>query len=114
MKGGVRNMRMTPLSDFGAERAAYRQYLHTLAADNSAFHHAFREAFFRAMREQLTARQFETLWAHEVEGKTGREIAELLGVSPSAVSRHLSRGRKRLRVLLAYNLQLQTLPGNSA
>ena len=48
------------------------------------------------------------LWLKEVEGLSGKEIAYKLGISQSAVSRHLTRGKKRLRVLLAYNLELRS------
>ena len=71
------------------------------------FRQAFRTAFFRAMREQLTPRQYEVLWMIEVEGLSCKQCAERLGISPSAVSRHCSRGKKRLRTLLAYNLELR-------
>ena len=48
------------------------------------------------------------LWLKEVEGLSGKEIAYKLGISQSAVSRHLTRGKARLRVLLAYNLELRS------
>ena len=75
---------------------------------DSAFRASFRDAFFRALREELTGRQYEVLWLKEVEGLSGKEIAYKLGISQSAVSRHLTRGKKRLRVLLAYNLELRS------
>ena len=78
-----------------------------LAEDDRGFRQAFRTAFFRAMREQLTPRQYEVLWMIEVEGLSCKQCAERLGISPSAVSRHCSRGKKRLRTLLAYNLELR-------
>ena len=43
----------------------------------------------------------------EVEGLSGKEIAYKLGISQSAVSRHLTRGKRHLRRLLAYNLELR-------
>lgn len=100
-------MRTSALSERVESRAAYEQYLSALAEDDSAFRAAFRQAFFRALREALTRRQYEVLWAHEVEGLSGKEIAARLGISPSAVSRHLTRGKRRLRVLLEYNLELR-------
>lgn len=44
------------LSEHTATRLAYRQYLGLLAEDDRGFRQAFRTAFFRAMREQLTPR----------------------------------------------------------
>ena len=91
-------MRTVALSEHTATRLAYRQYLGLLAEDDRGF---------RAMREQLTPRQYEVLWMIEVEGLSCKQCAERLGISPSAVSRHCSRGKKRLRTLLAYNLELR-------
>ena len=90
-----------------ADHAAYEAYLASLGSDDSAFRASFRDAFFRALREELTGRQYEVLWLKEVEGLSGKEIAYKLGISQSAGSRHLTRGKKRLRVLLAYNLELR-------
>lgn len=91
-----------------ADRAAYEGYLTALASDDSAFRASFRDAFFHALKEQLTDRQYEVLWLREVEGLSGKQIAYKLGISQSAVSRHLTRGKARLRVLLAYNLELRS------
>lgn len=100
-------MKTGRLSEMRADRAAYEGYLAALAADDSAFRANFREAFFRAMHEQLTKRQYDVLWLSEVEGLSGKEIAYKLGISQSAVSRHKTRGKDRLRTLLSYNLDLR-------
>ena len=90
------------------DHAAYEAYLEELGSDDSAFRAAFREAFVHALREQLTRRQYQVLWLKEVEGLSGKEIAYRLGISQSAVSRHLTRGKKRLRTILSYNLELRS------
>lgn len=102
------HMKTERLSEQAANRAAYEQYITELGTDDSAFRAKFREAFFRALQQQLTARQYEVLWMSEVEGLSGKEISYRLGISQSAVSRHLTRGKKRLRVLLSYNLELRS------
>ena len=91
-----------------ADRAAYEGYLAALASGGSAFPAWVRESFFHALMGQLTDRQYEVLWLREVEGLSGKQIAYKLGISQSAVSRHLTRGKARLRVLLAYNLELRS------
>ena len=83
----VTRMRTVALSEHTATRLAYRQYLGLLAEDDRGFRQAFRTAF--------------------LEGLSCKQCAERLGISPSAVSRHCSRGKKRLRTLLAYNLELR-------
>lgn len=65
-------------------------------------------ALYQEYKRILTVRQYEVLRLKEVEGLSGKEIAYKLGISQSAVSRHLTRGKKRLRVLLAYNLELRS------
>ena len=89
------------------ERSAYDSYLRKLSEEEDGFRHSFRTAFFQAMHEELTGRQYEVLWMIEVEGLSCKQCAERLGISPSAVSRHCSRGKKRLRTLLASNLELR-------
>ena len=49
------------LTDYAADRAAMREYLQSLGGDNSAWRAAFRDAFFRAMRDTLTERQYQPL-----------------------------------------------------
>ena len=103
-----KSMQTNGLFEREADRAAYDGYLSALASDNSAFRASFRDSFFAALKEQLKGRQYEVLWLKEVEGLSGKEIAYKLGISQSAVSRHLTRGKARLRVLLAYNLELRS------
>lgn len=76
------------------DRCAYESYIRDLGQEDSTLRAAFRTAFFEAMR-------LET-----VEGMNGKEVAARLGITQSAVSRHKSRGMKRLRSLLSYNLEL--------
>ena len=88
------------------DRCAYESYIRDLGQENSTLRAAFRTAFFEAMRSELTARQYEVLRLETVEGMNGKEVAARLGITQSAVSRHKSRGMKRLRSLLSYNLEL--------
>lgn len=60
----------------------------------------------RALREaidtELTPRQREVLTMHHFEGKSGREIAEILDVNPSTVCRILKRAHARLHSSLRF------------
>ena len=87
------------------DRCAYESYIRDLGQEDSTLRAAFRTAFFEAMRSELTARQYEVLRLETVEGMNGKEDAARLGITQSAV-RHKSRGMKRLRSLLSYNLEL--------
>ena len=95
------------LTDYAADRAAMREYLQSLGGDNSAWRAAFRDAFCRAMRDTLTERQYQALCMHYLDGKSQKQIAALWGVSPSAVCRHLKKARRRLAIMLSYNLEFQ-------
>ena len=50
-------------------------------------------ALYEEYKRILTDRQYEVLRLHEIEGLSGKEIAYKLGISQSAVSRHLTRGK---------------------
>ena len=88
------------------DRCAYESYIRDLGQEDSTLRAAFRTAFFEALRSELTARQYEVLRLETVEGMNGKEVAARLGITQSAVSRHKSRGMKRRRSLLSYNLEL--------
>ena len=93
--------------NYRLDQLSFSAYLNEEAEDNQWQRQALRQALGRAIREELTGRQYEVLWMIEVEGLSCKQCAERLGISPSAVSRHCSRGKKRLRTLLAYNLELR-------
>lgn len=90
------------LSDTLAARYAFGQYEQMPDVPSRA---AFRAAFRRAVREELTERQRAALIGAYIEGKTQRQLAAEWGVDPSAVCRHISRARRKLNRLLAYNLE---------
>ena len=96
------------LTQYAADAAAMEAYLRQLGAHNSAWYAAFRQAFLDAMRHALTARQYEAIYRHCIEGISQREIARSWGISPAAVCMHIARGKRRLAVLLTYNLELRT------
>ncbi len=101
-------MKSTAFAGAAADRAACARYFAACAGDNDAWRARFRDAFARALHNELTDRQREVLRLHYAEGLSGREIAARWGISPSAVSRHLARASARLRRMLAYNLEFQT------
>ena len=55
-----------------------------------------------ALREELTARQAQMVKLYYVEQHTMRDIAAMLGVNPSTVSRTLKAAREKLRRCLRY------------
>ena len=55
-----------------------------------------------AIREELSPRQKECIILYYVYGMKQREIADKLQLNPSVVSRHISRGLRRLQRVLKY------------
>lgn len=95
------------LTDRAADRAAMQAYLQSVGGDNSAWRKAFRDAFFQAMRDTLTERQYQALCMHYLDGRSQKQIAALWGISPSAVCRHIQKARRKLAVMLSYNLEFR-------
>ena len=56
----------------------------------------------RAVRQELSPRQRETVEAYYFENKTMEQIARELGVNRSTVSRTLKRGVRNLERFLGY------------
>lgn len=57
----------------------------------------------RAVEGELTERQRECVQMCYFEGKSGREAANALGVTPPTVSKHLKKARARLGRVIGYS-----------
>lgn len=60
-------------------------------------------ALRRAAEGELTGRQKECVRLRYQEGKSVREVAEQLGITPATASRHLKKARARLEKVLGYS-----------
>lgn len=94
-------------SELLLNKAAMRKYISELYGDNSEFIKDFKIAFFKAMRESLTKKQYDALIEHYVYGKKQKEIAKEWNVSPAVICRHIKKARSKLNMLLSYNLYYQ-------
>ncbi len=63
------------------------------------------KAVIMAIDEELTNKQREVLLLYYFEGKSTIEIAKMLGVNKSSVSRLLSRAKMRIQKVLKYNFR---------
>lgn len=79
-----------------------RNLIYPLAATDSNRTAVLKRAVHRAIEEDLTPRQREMLLKKYFEYKTGKEIAEDLGVDQATVSRTLKRARVRLQKSLRF------------
>lgn len=63
-------------------------------------HSVLLKALGGAIREGLTGRQREILLLYYYRGMTMKEIASMLGLNKSTVSRHISRAMNKIRKTL--------------
>lgn len=84
---------------FAADMAVYTRQM---AADNSREISRLKRNLVRALQEDVTPRQRQTLLMYYGQGLNMREIGERLGVDKSTVSRTIKRGERRLQRCLRY------------
>ncbi len=70
--------------------------------DNAALWQKTGALMSRVMRRELTERQREAFRLHVGEGLSQKEIADLWGVHPSVVCRHIARARDVVRHYMEY------------
>ena len=84
---------------YAADMAVYTRQM---AADNSAELSRLKRNLIRALWEDITPRQRETMLMYYGQGLNMREIGQKLGVDKSTVSRTIKRGERRLQRCLRY------------
>ena len=84
---------------FAADMAVYNRQM---APDNDQELSLLKRNLIRALKEDITPRQRETMLMYYGQGLNMREIAEILGVDRSTVSRTILRGERRLQRCLRY------------
>lgn len=95
--------RIVSLGQFEDNLFSYGQF--TTKSDESEHKKSAEKAVIMAIYEELTDRQREVLLLYYFEGKTTIEIAKMLGVNKSSVSRLLSRAKMRIEKVLKYNFK---------
>ena len=74
-----------------------------LGEDDGGEHLRMCGALRRAMEGELTERQRDCLRQKYFEQKSVQEVAEIIGVTPPTVSKHLKKARERLRRVMGYS-----------
>ena len=87
---------------YAADMAVYARQM---SADNSKEISRLKRNLIRALQEDVTPRQRQTLLLYYSDGLNMREIGERLGVDKSTVSRTIKRGEHRLRRCLRYGAE---------
>ena len=80
-------------------------YARQMSSDNSKEISRLKRNLIRALQEDVTPRQRQTLLLYYSDGLNMREIGERLGVDKSTVSRTIKRGERRLRRCLRYGAE---------
>ncbi|MDL2273359.1 sigma-70 family RNA polymerase sigma factor [Oscillospiraceae bacterium OttesenSCG-928-G22] len=89
---------MTKRSLFDTPDKSALELHHLLKGDeNNEKLDKIRTALFESMKLNLTDKQREAIILHYSDGVKMSEIAKMWNVSPSAVSRHISRGLSRIQ-----------------
>ena len=87
---------------YAADMAVYARQM---SSDNSKEISRLKRNLIRALQEDVTPRQRQTLLLYYSDGLNMREIGERLGVDKSTVSRTINRGERRLRRCLRYGAE---------
>lgn len=88
------------LDDKSTELLSY--YLSRHGSDNRPERERMKRVLIRAIRHELTDRQRDCLTKYYLEGIKMKDIALLLGLSKSTVSRHIASATRKLRKVAAY------------
>lgn len=96
------NTRYNRGMEYAASMALYSR---AMAEDNSTQIAQVKRNLARALREDVTPRQRQTLLLYYGEGLNMREIGDRLGIDKSTVSRTIKRGEARLRRCLRYGAE---------
>lgn len=102
MRGGTAAMGATRYKRHRITNGDLLVYTHLMAEDNQEELLRLRHALGRALRDEVTDRQRQMLFLYYNEGRTMKEIADLLGVDRTTVSRTLKRGEQRILRCLRY------------
>ena len=87
---------------YAADMALYSMQM---ASDNSKEISRLKRNLIRALQEDVTERQWQTLLMYYAQGYNMREIGERLGVDRSTISRTIKRGERRLQRCLRYGAE---------
>ena len=85
------------------DRAGLERWLRETAGDNSQRRERLKRNLRRAMKRELTPRQQEIMALYFFENRPTTEIAAMLGINKSTVSRSLHRALRRLERCLRYS-----------
>ncbi len=90
----------------------YQRYLMELGDDNAKTRQRLLVNLRRAIREEITEKEWQAMQMYYVREIKMTDIAKELGVNISTVSRNISRGREKLKRCLRYGAKELLEPGD--
>lgn len=88
------------LNDENSDIIAYALYRH--GSTNRAERERMKQILVRAIRHELTDRQRECVTRYYLEGMKMKDIARVMGLSRSTVTRHIQSAIRKLRKVASY------------
>ena len=80
----------------------YAGYIKSLGEDNHETMGILKRNLRRAILEEVSEKQWQAMKMHYIDGMKMIDIANVLGVNVSTVSRNIKRGKNNLRRCLRY------------
>ena len=80
----------------------YKEYLNAEGEDNKEMINTLLKNLRKAIREELTDKQRKAIEMYYMQQIKMEDIAKILGVNVSTVSRNIMRGKRRLKKCLRY------------
>lgn len=88
------------LDEESSTRISY--LLYNRGSSNRSERERMKKILGRAIRRELTDRQRDCIALHYLEGMKMKDIAKLLNLSKSTVSRHIAAAERKLRRVASY------------
>ena len=88
------------LSDDNSDYVAYALYQH--GADNRPQRERMKKILTRAIKYELTERQRDCITMYYLEGMKMKDIAAMMHLSRSTVTRHIQSATRKLQKVAAY------------
>ncbi len=92
--------KVVSLQDYLCDNAAYLAY--KSGDTNASDINTMKRILSKAIRTELTENQRVCLIEYYIHGRKMKEIAELLSLNPSTVTRHIRAAKDKLRHIASY------------
>jgi RNA polymerase sigma-70 factor (ECF subfamily) len=99
--------RVSFYDDVWINQIAYKKAIEESGETNVQFLHRLRKLIPKVIKDDLTPKQKEILILYYYEKLNIPQIASLKSLNKSTISRHIKGGKRKIKQLLKYVLELQ-------